>query len=79
MRLLLDTHVALMAITDSPRLPMKARDLITSVRVDVWVSVASVWEISMKHALARGDMPVSGQQVLHYFGASVYRILFIEP
>jgi PIN domain nuclease of toxin-antitoxin system len=77
--LLLDTHVALWAITDSPRLPVKARDLIASVRVDVWVSVASVWEISMKHALGCGDMPVSGRQSLHYFGVSGYRIPSIEP
>lgn len=79
MRLLLDTHVALWAITDSPSLPMKARDLIASARVDVWVSVASVWEISIKHALGRGDMPISGRQSLHYFGVSGYRILPIEP
>ena len=79
MRLLLDTHVALWAITDSPSLQQKARELIESARIDVWVSVASVWEIAIKHSLGRGDMPISGKQALHYFGVSGYRILSIEP
>lgn len=79
MNLLLDTHVALWAITDSPRLPHEARELIESPRSTVWVSTASVWEISIKHALARGDMPVSGRDATRYFEASGYRLLAIEP
>lgn len=56
MNLLLDTHVALWAITDSPKLSPKARELILSPRTSVWVSVASVWEIAIKHTLGRGDL-----------------------
>jgi PIN domain nuclease of toxin-antitoxin system len=41
MRLLLDTHVALWALTDDPRLARKARDLILDIRSEVFVSVAS--------------------------------------
>lgn len=78
MNLLLDTHVALWAITDSPRLPQKARDLIQSPKTAVWVSAASVWEISIKHLLGRGDMPVSGKDALRYFEESGYRLLPIE-
>lgn len=63
MNLLLDTHVALWAITDNPKLPQKARELILSPRTTVWVSVASVWEIAIKHSLQRGEMPVSSQYV----------------
>ncbi|MFN8916876.1 MAG: type II toxin-antitoxin system VapC family toxin, partial [Burkholderiales bacterium] len=48
MNLLLDTHVALWAITDSPKLSLKARELIASPRTTVWISVASVWEIAIK-------------------------------
>ncbi|ASM78605.1 twitching motility protein PilT [Vitreoscilla filiformis] len=78
MNLLLDTHVALWAITDSPRLPPQARALIAAPRTTVWVSVASLWEIAIKHSLGRGDMPVSGQEALQYFQASGYRLLAIE-
>jgi PIN domain nuclease of toxin-antitoxin system len=78
LNLLLDTHVALWAITDSPKLPKKARDLIMSPKSTVWVSVANVWEIAIKHALGRGDMPVSGKDAARYFQESGYRFLPVE-
>jgi PIN domain nuclease of toxin-antitoxin system len=78
LNLLLDTHVALWAITDSPRLSDKARDLISSPRTTVWVSAANVWEIAIKHALGRGDMPVSGHDAMRYFQESGYRFLPVE-
>lgn len=79
MNLLLDTHVALWAITDSPKLPKKARELIESPRASIWISAATVWEIAIKHSLGRGDMPVSSQDALRYFQESGYRFLPIEP
>ena len=78
MNLLLDTHVALWAITDSPKLPQKARDLIQAATTTVWVSVASVWEIAIKRALGKGDMPVSSQDATAYFKQAGYRFLAID-
>lgn len=78
MNILLDTHVALWAITDSPRLRAPARDLIASSSNQVWISAATIWEISIKHTLARGDMPVSGSEALRYFNASGFRMLPVE-
>ena len=79
MNLLLDTHVALWAIADSPKLPKQARELLELPEAVVWLSVASVWEIAFKHALGRGDMPVSSQEAVSYFRESGYRFLAIEP
>lgn len=78
MNLLLDTHVALWAITDSPKLPPSARKHIQSPQTTVWVSAASVWEIAIKHALGRGDMPVSSQDAVGYFLQSGYRFLAVD-
>jgi len=78
LNLLLDTHVALWAITDSPKLPAQARELIQAPRSTVWVSAANIWEIAIKHSLGRGDMPVSGQDALRYFQESGYRFLPVE-
>lgn len=78
MNLLLDTHVALWAIADSPRLPKNAREMIESPRSTVWISAATIWEIAIKHALGRGDMPVSGADALRYFRESGYRLLSVE-
>lgn len=78
MNLLLDTHIALWAITDSPQLSKAARDLILTPRATVWVSAASVWEIAIKHRLGRGDMPISGADAISHFRAAGYRLLPIE-
>ena len=77
MNLLLDTHIALWAITDSPKLPSAARELIETPTSTVWVSAASVWEIAIKRALAKGDMPVSSADALRYFQQSGYHMLAI--
>jgi PIN domain nuclease of toxin-antitoxin system len=77
-RLLLDTHIALWAIADDPKLPAKARALIMDADNTIAVSAASVWEIAIKHALARGGqnaMPISGTQALKYFRAAGYEML----
>ena len=82
MRLLLDTHIALWAVADDERLPPRARDLISDQANDVFVSAASVWEIAIKHALARGgpnDMPVSGADALRYFQDAGYELVDISP
>lgn len=79
MNLLLDTHIALWAIVDSPKLPGKARELIVAPRNTVWVSTASLWEITIKHSLGRGDMPISGSEAMSYFQQAGYRFLAVEP
>lgn len=79
MRLLLDTHVALWAITDDPRLSSVARGLIADPANTVVVSAASIWEIAIKRALARGDMPVSASEAVEWFASSGYSLLDISP
>lgn len=79
MNILLDTHVALWAITDHPSLSTKARELILAQRATVWISVVSLWEIAIKHGLGGGDMPVSSHDALRYFRQAGYRLLGIEP
>ena len=75
MRLLLDTHIALWALVDSPRLPAKARLLILAPDNEVVVSAASVWEIAIKHGLAKKNMPVSGAEAKSWFTRAGYTLL----
>ena len=82
MRVLLDTHIGLWAVTDAPKLPARARELIMEPTNDVFVSVANLWEIAIKHALARGgvnDMPISAQAALGYFREAGYLLLDVVP
>ena len=77
MRLLLDTHIALWALTDDPRLSPRA--LINDPANQVIVSAATVWEIAIKHALGRDDMPISGDEALDWFRRAGYDLLPISP
>ncbi len=81
MRLLLDTHIALWAIADHPKLSAKARTLIDDPDNEIVVSTATIWEIAVKHTLARGgpdDMPISGQDALGYFRSAGFTVLDIS-
>lgn len=75
MRLLLDTQIALWALTGSDRLGALAQGLIEDAANEIYVSTASVWEIAIKHALGRGDMPVSGARAAVLFAQAGYREL----
>ncbi len=82
MRLLLDTHIALWAITLDAKLSASARALITDPQNDVFVSVVSLWEIAIKRNLARGaetGMPVSSARALELFRLAGYLLLNVAP
>lgn len=63
MRLLLDTHAYLWALSGTPRLGPRARALIADRANDVFVSVVSLWEIVLKAAKLRADIPTVLQSV----------------
>ena len=79
MQILLDTHVVLWALADDPALPAEARALLSDERNALWVSAVSIWEISIKHALGRGDVPLSGKDALGYCRLAGYRWLDVRP
>lgn len=78
MRILLDTHIALWAVTGNAQLAAQAVQAIVAAD-EVFVSTASLWEIAIKHSLGRGDMPVSSAQVLRAFENAGYGLLVIKP
>lgn len=57
MRLLLDTHIFLWFISGDGRLPESWRDSIRDSANDVSLSVASLWEIIVKHQLGKLSLP----------------------
>ncbi|MEX3897675.1 type II toxin-antitoxin system VapC family toxin [Paraburkholderia sp. JPY432] len=58
MRLLLDTHVFLWAVTDDRKLTKAARKLILDAS-EVFVSSASIWEASIKAGLGKLEVDVN--------------------
>lgn len=57
MRLLLDTHVALWALDNDPRLSGDARTLIEDEKSSCFISAASVWEVAIKWSTGKLDAP----------------------
>ncbi len=57
MNLLQDTHVLIWALENNPTLSNNARDAIINGENMVFVSSASVWEISIKKAMGKLKVP----------------------
>ncbi len=64
MNLLLDTHVLLWWMDDHPALSKKARTAIADTGNVVFVSAAAVWEIRIKEALGKLEIPNDFRRVL---------------
>lgn len=64
MRVLIDTHIALWVALDDARLRGHARDLLRDPLVQPVLSVASMWEISIKASLGKLPLPVSAEDFL---------------
>lgn len=68
MRLLIDSHVALWWLEDSPRLGATCRDAIVNAD-DVYLSVVTPWELGIKRALGKLAFPedLTSQLLSHGF------------
>lgn len=62
MNLLLDTHVLLWWWQGSARLGDDARDRIADPGTAVWVSAATAWEMAIKEALGRLELPEAPEE-----------------
>ncbi|MBA4779903.1 MAG: twitching motility protein PilT [Sphingomonadales bacterium RIFCSPHIGHO2_01_FULL_65_20] len=77
MRLMLDTHTLLWWLQDNPRLGQKARALIADPDHELMVSLASPWEISVKHRI--GKMQESGADVMAALDGQGFVVLDLKP
>ena len=76
MRLLLDSHALLWTFWNSPRLGTFARDTVRSPDNEVFVSVASIWEIAVKRASGKIDAP---ENLATLCREQSFALLGIEP
>lgn len=75
MTLLLDTHVALWWLSDQP-LAASAAEAISDPGSDARVSIASLWELAIKHSVGRFQLAEDLAEVLTTEG---FGLLGIEP
>lgn len=62
MKILLDTHIALWAIADTAKLSKEVIKILEKESNEVFYSVASVWEVAIKHKIKPENMPVSEEE-----------------
>jgi PIN domain nuclease of toxin-antitoxin system len=73
--LLLDTHVLLWWLEEPGLLTAEAREAIFDQDSDVYVSVASAWEMGIKSALGKLSVPDNLPEVL---GANEFEVLDVR-
>ncbi len=78
MKILLDTHVLLWALYDSSKLPSDVIAMIESDANDIYFSIASLWEIQIKHDKHPDVMPYSAKDVM-FDATEGYELLNIVP
>ncbi|ANV88875.1 type II toxin-antitoxin system VapC family toxin [Picosynechococcus sp. PCC 7117] len=57
MQFLIDTHILLWWLGNSPRLSAEVREMIANPESFVFVSAATVWEMSIKRGLGKLSVP----------------------
>jgi PIN domain nuclease of toxin-antitoxin system len=63
MRILLDTHILVWALTEPGRLRPHVRSAIETASADVAFSAVAILEIAIKSRIARGDFPLDPEGV----------------
>lgn len=56
MRYLLDTHTFLWVLFDDDKLSAGARNVLTDIDSEIYVSLVTYWEISLKYSLGKLDL-----------------------
>lgn len=80
MEILFDTNILLWALFDDERLPRRIKEKINDETNYIFVSMASLWEIEIKHNKNPKNMPYSMKQIFNVIvGGTDYKILDIRP
>ena len=75
MKLLLDTHILLWYVTNDSKLSVQAKTWIDDLQNEVYYSLVSLWEVSIKHQISSSKMPVSDEELSVYAEQSGIRCL----
>ena len=78
MKLLLDTHAFLFAISQSNQLTARGRAMLANPKVERWLSAVSLWEIAGKVQTGKLSLPLDRHFYSHHLGALQARVLGVE-
>jgi PIN domain nuclease of toxin-antitoxin system len=78
MAYLLDTHTFLWLVAGDEQLPVNVKAKITDIKVKCFLSVASLWEITIKHQLGKLKLDISLEELFQYANRNKIEILQIS-
>ena len=67
-RYLLDTHILLWWLSDADKLSPEVYDIISNTSNQIYISVASIWEITIKEALGKLKVDADLSQLIQENG-----------
>ncbi|MCF3642365.1 type II toxin-antitoxin system VapC family toxin [Rhizobium sp. TRM95111] len=80
MNLLLDTHVAIWAVSDTGMIPDRIQEILTDSANRIHVSAISIWEIAIKHAkYGPSRMAFDGHDAIELFTDANFVLLDTTP
>lgn len=78
MEFLLDTHIILWTLFKPHNLSQKAIDILSNKENDFYYSIASMWEVAIKHRKHPRAITRSGTEFMHYCEAMGFNRIPIE-
>jgi PIN domain nuclease of toxin-antitoxin system len=75
MDLLIDTHAVIWFITEDSNLPLKTRRIIENTDNNCFVSIATYWEIAIKHSLGRLNLDAELEKIFQIIENSGFELL----
>jgi PIN domain nuclease of toxin-antitoxin system len=79
MRVLIDTHILIWHLEGNSQLPPSQRQIISDPTNNVFISVASFWEIAIKSSRGKLSLSRSIEEIVKEVRSSTSSILLIEP
>jgi PIN domain nuclease of toxin-antitoxin system len=77
-RLLLDSHAFLWAIAEPELLGSEVRRLLDDPETEAWISVASIWELLLKHAKGKLQIKVEIPELMSHLRKARLKVLTIR-
>ena len=78
MKILLDTHTLIWALGAPEKMPEYIVEMICNENNDIYVSAASLWEISIKNKKSPEKMPFTATQIRDYCQRAGYYFLSLS-
>ena len=79
MKILLDTHILIWALTNNPLLPEKAKKIIMDSDNEIYYSIVSLWEVEIKHLTNPKNLVVSSKVISAVAEVSGYTLIPLNP